>query len=131
MAEVVYTHRTKGGIKARILADNLGNKCYPIVVALSDGGEEWVDLYTRDLTYDDRGGSILDLVEWSPWQDVKVDTKVLVRDSDGESWNRRYFCRYENGKVYTFASGCTSWSNVEEDKLTSCPIAWRQAKLAE
>lgn len=44
------------------------------------------------------------------WTKVPVDTPILVRDSPDKFWNRGYFAKYENGKVYAFSNGGTSWS---------------------
>ena len=60
------------------------------------------------------------------WTKVKVDTPVLVKDSDDSEWVRRYFAKYENGAVCVFASGFTSWT---AQSLT--PKFWLFAKLAE
>ena len=30
------------------------------------------------------------------WYKVAVDTPILVRDSEDEEWQRRYFAKYEN-----------------------------------
>ena len=30
------------------------------------------------------------------WSKVAVDTPILVRDSEEESWRKRYFAKYEN-----------------------------------
>ena len=56
------------------------------------------------------------------WDEVEVDTKVLVRDRPYNEWLKRYFAKYENGKVYVFNDGRTSWSSRgithwEETKL--------------
>ena len=56
------------------------------------------------------------------WDEVEVDTKVLVRDRPYNEWLKRYFAKYENGKVYVFDDGRTSWSSRgithwEETKL--------------
>ena len=56
------------------------------------------------------------------WDEVEVDTKVLVRDRPYNEWLKRYFAKYENGKVYVFNDGRTSWScggitHWEETKL--------------
>lgn len=60
------------------------------------------------------------------WSKVAVDTPILVRDSEGGKWIRRYFANYENGTVYAWECGATSWS---------CSIGgvrnWEYAKLAE
>ena len=58
------------------------------------------------------------------WSKVEVDTPILVRDLEGEEWLRRYFAKYENGKVYAWGNGCTSQT---ADNM----YAWRFAKLAE
>ena len=57
------------------------------------------------------------------WSKVAVDTKILVSD-DGEIWHKRYFASYEDGRVYVWYGGGTSWSN----NLTS---PYNYAKLAE
>lgn len=59
------------------------------------------------------------------WSKVKVDTPILVsnRKKDGE-WYKRYFAKYENGKVYTFSDGCTSWT-------ANMTCSWSCAKLYE
>lgn len=57
------------------------------------------------------------------WSKVAVDTKILVSD-DGEEWYRAYFARYENGMVYCWENGATSWT-------TRITPHWNYAKLAE
>lgn len=76
------------------------------------------------------------LKEWSEqeyveppvdWSKVPVDTKVYVRDFDDESWRPRYFARFEDGRIFTWTAGATSFSK-DCCENTSW---WRQAKLAE
>lgn len=52
-------------------------------------------------------GEKLNIIDWST---VKVDTKIRVREYEDDLWRRRYFACYENGKVYAYDSGKTSWS---------------------
>ena len=66
----------------------------------------------------------LGIVDWSK---VEVDTPIFVRNSIEEVWKCRYFAMYENGEVYAWQLGRTSWSNV----IKNSPIAWKYAKLAE
>lgn len=61
------------------------------------------------------------------WSKVLVDTKIYVKDSEKEKWHRRYFAKYENGKVYVWNDGLTSWSAYDEN----CVVSWKYAKLAE
>lgn len=58
------------------------------------------------------------------WNNVEVDTPILVRDYEGQEWARRYFAKYENETIYAWDSGRTSWSG---DGVTE----WKYAKLAE
>lgn len=57
------------------------------------------------------------------WSKVKVDTPILVRDSEDDKWIKRYFAEYKFGVVHAWNGGCTSWS---EDHMTG----WKYAKLA-
>ena len=58
------------------------------------------------------------------WNEVKVDTPILVRDNDDGKWIRRYFAKYDGKFVYAWNGGCTSWSE-------KCMTGWQYAKLAE
>ena len=58
------------------------------------------------------------------WSKIKIDTPILVRNSESDKWFKRYFAKYEGGVVYAWKSGRTSWT---ED----CMIEWSYVKLAE
>lgn len=58
------------------------------------------------------------------WSKVAVDTPILVRDSANLEWTKRYFAKYENGMVYAWGNGATSWTG---DRC----ISWKLAKLPE
>lgn len=60
------------------------------------------------------------------WSKVPVDTPILVRDYEAMEWAKRYFAKYENGKIYAWGDGATSWSH---DGKATCD--WKFAKLAE
>ena len=62
------------------------------------------------------------------WSKVEVDTPILVRINEDKEWERRYFAKYENGVVYAWNSGCTSWTT---HCMTTCMTPWKFAKLAE
>ena len=36
------------------------------------------------------------------WSKVKVDTPILVRQREDSKWYKRYFAKYENGKIYAW-----------------------------
>lgn len=58
------------------------------------------------------------------WSKVVVDTPILVRDNSFSKWGKRYFAKYENGIVYAWSNGTTSWSG---DRCTP----WELAKLPD
>lgn len=61
------------------------------------------------------------------WSKVPVDTKVFVRDSDSDTWKPRYFAKFEDGKIFTWTNGATSFSRSRFGDLSW----WNQVKLAE
>lgn len=65
------------------------------------------------------------------WSKVQVDTKILV-SVDGEDWYRRHFVKYENGIIYAFPDGLSSFTaryKPECDYRRVC--AWKYGKLYE
>lgn len=58
------------------------------------------------------------------WSKVPVDTKIYISASRGKNWVPRYFAKYENGKVYAWNNGATSWT-------TDDMYGWDYAKLTE
>ena len=60
------------------------------------------------------------------WSKVSVDTPILVRFSgDDKDFVKRHFAKYDNGHVYAWINGTTSWTaNGKSD-------TWTYAKLAE
>ena len=83
----------------------------------------WKDERMTDLYYISQilGMEFEEVIDWSK---IPVDTKVLV-SKDGKYWYKRYFAKYEKGKVFCFDSGATSFS-VEDDFGTSI---WQYVKL--
>lgn len=61
------------------------------------------------------------------WNKVKVDTPILVRNAEDEPWLRRYFAKYENGRVHAWSVGRTSWTANTVAHTTS----YAYAKLAK
>lgn len=59
------------------------------------------------------------------WSKVPVDTPIHVSD-DNLYWANRHFAKYENGVVYAWFNGATSFSTP-----TTKSDEWRYAKLAK
>lgn len=62
------------------------------------------------------------------WSKVPVDTPILVKDIKNDEWRHRHFAKFEDGVVYAWRAGCTSWSKsyYDEDDY----LSWDYAKLA-
>lgn len=56
------------------------------------------------------------------WSRVEIDTPILVKDHEDKEWLKRYFAKYEDGYVYAWGNGCTSWN---ADNM----YAWNYVKL--
>lgn len=69
----------------------------------------------------------IDVVDWSK---VPVDTPILVK-SDDNCWYHRHFAKYEDGRIYTWRDGMTSWSLKSCDDDNIAYIHWEYAKLAD
>ena len=61
------------------------------------------------------------------WSEVEVDTPILVRQGKNGRWFERHFAKYENGDVYAWVDGRTSWTAYDNSDVTE----WEYAKLAE
>lgn len=85
-----------------------------------------IDLYNKvkKVTFNNR--TLYENKEFIDWTNVKVDTPVYVREFENSKWKRRHFAKYENGNVYCFNDGTTSFTN-EGDSL----IIWKYAKLRD
>ena len=59
------------------------------------------------------------------WENVPVDTKILVKNRKDDTWIKRYFAKYKNGKVYAWNNGATSFSADNKYNVAD----WKYAKL--
>lgn len=77
----------------------------------------------------EKKNQVIDIAEYLgivDWSKVEVDTPIFVRNRIEDVWKCRYFAKYEDGKVYTWCGGRTSWSNV----IAYEPVNWEYAELA-
>lgn len=65
----------------------------------------------------------IDVVDW---ENVPVDTKIIVSHSPNSTDYYRYFAEYKDGKVYAWDYGATSWSSDVKSKNW-----WEHAKLVK
>ena len=117
--------------------ENLGKKYEVFIDGYSKGVWElgWLygrlefDLFNEEkktLTFIFSISQILrmEFAEVIDWSKMPVDTKVLV-SKDGEIWFRRYFAKYEDGKVYFFSCGASSYSIDDISNV----LSWEYVKL--
>lgn len=65
------------------------------------------------------------------WSKVPIDTKILV-SGDGKDWYRRYFAKYENGIIYAFPDGLSSFTAGYKPECGYRRVcSWEYAKLYE
>ena len=62
------------------------------------------------------------------WSKVPVDTPILVKNNHDDEWLHRHFAKFEDGVVYSWRAGRTSWSKLCGDEDYS---PWKYAKLVE
>lgn len=96
-----------------------GNKRTAIVSSLEVTViQEWLESYLY-IKIDKH----IDVVDW---ENVPVDTKIIVSHTSGSADYYRYFAEYKDGKVYAWDCGATSWSSDSKSKSW-----WEHAKLVK
>lgn len=116
--EMNKQYRTRDGRKVRVLCVDCQTDQYPVValVLYRECEEESLSFtetgcYNAELQYSD-----LDLIEYNPAQDLKVDDKIWVQSTGAVNWLPRHFSRYSDGKIYCWSDGNTSHTTAI-DKL--------------
>lgn len=123
--EIIYTHRTRSGRKARIIG-TINSSTYPVVAAIlqDDSEHEYCEQLTKDLmVLDCAMESNDDLFAYNPWNDIKVDTPILVSNTQINYVNR-HFAKYKDGYFYVWEDGRTSWT-------TPHMVVFKYAKLPD
>lgn len=62
------------------------------------------------------------------WSKVPVDTPIFVKEYYNGRWVKRYFAKYEDGKIYAWDNGSTSWSADNDSNRCN---NWAYAKLLD
>lgn len=114
MISLDKTYKTESGSKVVIYAiypDNQSQQVQGAIVYTDFTQMNSWDLGGR-FHEDHIDTSCLDLVEVSPYDDWKIDDKVIVSFDDDEEHNY-YFAGLDGlGRTCVFSDGSTSWSNV-------------------
>lgn len=83
-------------------------------------------LVVKELLKDRNYIAIEDHIDVVDWENIPVDTKIIVSHSTGSPDYCRYFAEYKDGKVYAWDYGSTSWSSDAKSKSW-----WEHAKLVK
>ena len=100
-----------------------------------DGSTLLRDKYHRldavaDLLPDFNESNYLDIGKYlgiTDWSAVAIDTPVYAKLNINDTWDKYHFAKYENGKVYCWSLGTTSWSK----KSAEAYIPVSEVRLAE
>ncbi len=67
----------------------------------------------------------MDFKEEVDWSKVPVDAPILVKNHEGDIWEKRRFAKYENGRIYAWLGGKDSFTAFSENDVT----IWEYVKL--
>ena len=127
--EMGKTYKTRGGYAVRVLCVDSNHPNYPVIAIVGpDDGNEVYNFSSTGAYYADEKDNPEDLIEYSPWADVAVDTKVLVKNYEGDEGDvlyPRHFAGVDGVQIVTFPRGTSSHTVSGEYRER-----WRFAKLA-
>ena len=83
--------------------------------------------------YNERNLASMTFKEMVNWNNIPIDTPVLVQNEGNSLWYKRYFAKVDkDGRICTFPNGTTSFSCSDTlDALNELVIPWDIAKLAK
>lgn len=104
-----------------------------------DGSTLLRDKYHRldaiaDLLPDFNEPNFLDIGKYlgiTDWSKVATDTPVYAKLYDGGIWHSLHFAKYENGDVYVYTGGRTSWSKGNKNPVENMVAKAYEVRLAE
>ena len=106
-------YRDRNGDRVKIIKSEINNTLgYSSAgVVTFANGDEKIRIYTKNgKNYHDEDSDFDLMSEISEWEEVPINTRVLVRDDKDGIWKRRYFAGFDDGPCY-FKSGLTSYTN--------------------
>ena len=108
----------------RIRSDSncIGVKCSDCPLSESNNKTD-CDCSVLELLYPEKAIEIV--MDYEPkvdWTKVPVDTKVLVKEYKDDDWVKRHFAKYENGRIYAYDGGKSSFT-------TDTIVSWTYGKL--
>lgn len=123
-SEVTFLEYQKKKLEVLNSLGRVGGKCNGVTCLNCPLDEKKTGEYCIYIEYLNPEKAIKIIMEYEPpvdWSKVPVDTKILV-SHDKEKWLRRYFAKFEDGKVFAWSYGQTSFT-------TDTHVEWKYAKL--
>lgn len=117
MISMDKTYKTADGQPMRVLCID-ANGVYP-VISLCVSGVALMHRADGTQYFDER----FNLIEVGPYDDFKIDEKVMVRDTNHEDWRQRLFrgINAKDGRAH--ACQLSSWTKDKRD-----PSVWHQCR---
>lgn len=117
------SYRTRDGRPVRLLCVDRKDTNYPVIgLILDHDGQETLE------TFKLRGGFVLrqgiddrDLIETTPFDGLKIDQPIWVRDRETDSWLARHYAGNFAGKVLAWNDGGTSHSAYAKNSTRAWP----------
>jgi hypothetical protein len=111
-------YRTRDGRSVEIISVRVGFKYGVIGVIKGNSIYSTWTLYGKTWVSEDNCQK--DLIEVIPYEDFKIDDKVLVRNDDELMWNKRHYAKFEDDYYWCYDSGYTSYT------ASKCITEWKQ-----
>lgn len=132
--DLTKTYRTSTGHPVTVLSLNFRpSKASSLKAAVLVHHEDHDDLITTELD-----GKPLyynfTLVEVGPYDHIKIDDLVMVRDSPSDRWLPRHFAGIRDGKPTAWNEGSTSWycmdmANLQDPFKAFQRFSWKELRL--
>lgn len=104
-------YRCRDGVPVTVLAVGL-NAHGSVVAVRHNTNSDVVIMLSSDGRWADNYDNPMDLIELSPYDDFKIDDKVMV-SLDADVWFKRHFAGVDiDGTPTAFEDGSTSWSRL-------------------
>ena len=108
--EMGKKYKTRSGLAVRVICIDRNDPHFPVIALLTQCDHEEVFKCTAGGKYYHSGNdSSRDLFEVGPYDHLKVDDLVVVRDSNANQWTLRYFAGVDqDGRPTAWVNGATS-----------------------
>lgn len=113
------TYVTRNGCAVRILCTDAVGSINPVIGLIKSGNSEIVGKWGINGA---NQNSSLDLCEVTPWDKIKVDAPVYVRNSLADAWKHAHFAGVTDGMPCVWSNGGTSFTTPHSVGYKYCTV---------